>query len=100
MVSPLPCPLPSHSSQTKPNQTPLQTSNLTNIKPVARGSSVLAKSVTPSRIEANKTIIQLSPSDMQALENFSKVNGVKRFVYPEFGVNFGFPDRDDGMVFP
>ena len=35
---------------------------------------------------------------MEALENFSKENEVKRFVYPEFGVNFGFPDKDTGMV--
>ena len=65
---------------------------------VARGSSVLAKSVTPSRIEENKKIVELDSSEMEALENFSKVNGVKRFVYPEFGVNFGFPDRNDGML--
>jgi len=65
---------------------------------VARGSSVLAKSVTPSRIEGNKTIVKLDSSDMEALENFSKENGVNRFVYPEFGVNFGFPDKDTGMV--
>jgi glycerol 2-dehydrogenase (NADP+) len=58
----------------------------------------LAKSVTPSRIEENKTIVKLDSSDMEALENFSKENEVKRFVYPEFGVNFGFPDKDTGMV--
>jgi glycerol 2-dehydrogenase (NADP+) len=58
----------------------------------------LAKSVTPSRIEGNKTIVKLDSSDMEALENFSKENGVNRFVYPEFGVNFGFPDKDTGMV--
>jgi glycerol 2-dehydrogenase (NADP+) len=44
------------------------------------------------------TIVKLDASEMEKLENFSKVNGVKRLVYPEFGVNFGFPDRDDGMV--
>ena len=65
---------------------------------VAKGHSVLAKSVTPSRIDENKSIVKLDPSDVEALDNFSNVNGVKRFVYPEFGVNFGFPDKDYGMV--
>lgn len=59
---------------------------------VARGSSVLAKSVTPSRIEENKKIVQLDASDMQALESVSK-KGLVRYVYPAFGVDFGFPDK-------
>jgi glycerol 2-dehydrogenase (NADP+) len=60
---------------------------------VARGSSVLAKSVTPSRIAENKELIALDVKDMEALENISKTKGLKRFVYPEFGVNVGFPDK-------
>ncbi|ETN40660.1 uncharacterized protein HMPREF1541_04939 [Cyphellophora europaea CBS 101466] len=59
---------------------------------IARGSAVLAKSVTPSRIDENKKIVQLSSDDVATLDEISK-NGVKRFVYPEFGVNFGFPDK-------
>jgi glycerol 2-dehydrogenase (NADP+) len=49
---------------------------------VARGSSVLAKSVTPSRIDENKTIVKLSSDDLAELDQISK-NGVKRFVYRE-----------------
>jgi len=59
---------------------------------VARGSSVLAKSVTPSRINENKNIVDLSESDLASLAEISK-GGVTRFVYPDFGVDFGFPDK-------
>ncbi|KAH6680892.1 glycerol dehydrogenase [Halenospora varia] len=59
---------------------------------VARGSSVLAKSITPSRIEENMHVVKLSSSDMEALEQIHK-GGVTRYVYPLFGVNFGFPDK-------
>ncbi|KAK7894262.1 H/ACA snoRNP pseudouridylase subunit [Exophiala xenobiotica] len=59
---------------------------------VARGSSVLAKSVTPSRIEENKHIVKLSDADLASLAEISQ-KGVTRFVYPEFGVDFGFPDK-------
>ena len=78
---------------------------------VARGSSVLAKSVTPSRIEENMKVVKLSSQDVASLNEISK-NGVTRFVYrkwlpiqscvdvfaegclaAEFGVNFGFPDK-------
>jgi len=53
---------------------------------------VLAKSVTPSRIDENKKIVKLSDSDLASLAEISKM-GVTRFVYPEFGVDFGFPDK-------
>ncbi|KIW70774.1 hypothetical protein PV04_03015 [Phialophora macrospora] len=59
---------------------------------IARGSSVLAKSVTPSRIDENKNIVDLSESDLASLAEISE-KGVTRFVYPEFGVDFGFPDK-------
>jgi glycerol 2-dehydrogenase (NADP+) len=59
---------------------------------IARGSSVLAKSVTPSRIDENKKTVGLSDDDMALLSEVSK-DGVTRFVYPDFGVDFGFPDR-------
>ncbi|EXJ90660.1 alcohol dehydrogenase [Capronia coronata CBS 617.96] len=59
---------------------------------IARGNSVLAKSVTPSRIDENKKIVSLSSDDLASLAEISK-KGVKRFVYPEFGFDFGFPDR-------
>lgn len=58
-----------------------------------RGSTVLAKSVTPSRIDQNKEIIDLDAEDMEALENIHKSTGVRRYVYPAFNVDFGFPDK-------
>ena len=59
---------------------------------VAEGRSVLAKSVTPSRIVANKLIVELSEGELGLLGEVSK-EGVKRFVYPDFGVDFGFADK-------
>lgn len=59
---------------------------------VARGSSVLAKSVTPSRIQENIKILELSGTEMKSLDEISK-DGLRRFVYLEFGINFGFPDK-------
>ncbi|KAF2498064.1 Aldo/keto reductase [Lophium mytilinum] len=60
---------------------------------VARGSSVLAKSVTPARIESNRKLTTLDADDMEKLEGISKAKGFTRFVYPAFGVNMGFPDK-------
>lgn len=64
---------------------------------VARGSTVLAKSVTPARISANKEIIKLDDEDMKLLNEYSddltKRGELKRYVYPPFGVDFGFPDK-------
>jgi diketogulonate reductase-like aldo/keto reductase len=59
---------------------------------IARGNSVLAKSVTPSRIDENKKIVELSETDLASLAEISQ-KGATRFVYPEFGVDFGFPDK-------
>ncbi|RMZ75824.1 hypothetical protein DV737_g5122, partial [Chaetothyriales sp. CBS 132003] len=59
---------------------------------IARGVVVLAKSVTPSRIEENMKIAKLSPEDLAYLNEISK-NGVTRLIYPDFGVNLGFPDK-------
>ena len=47
---------------------------------VARGSAVLAKSVTPSRIEENMKVVKLSSQDLASLREVSK-DGVTRFVY-------------------
>ncbi len=64
---------------------------------VARGSSVLAKSVNPERIKANKDIIKLDDSDIKILDDYAtgltKSGKVVRYVYPAFGVDFGFPDK-------
>jgi len=71
--------------------------NTANFFQVARNSSVLAKSVTPSRIEENRKLISLDGEDMEKLEKIHKVKGINRYVYPPFGVNAGFPDKPDGM---
>ncbi|KAJ9613256.1 hypothetical protein H2200_003198 [Cladophialophora chaetospira] len=59
----------------------------------ARGSSVLAKSVTLSRIEQNKLTIDLAKADIAILEGIHEKSGALRYVYPPFGVDFGFPDK-------
>lgn len=64
---------------------------------MARGSTVLAKSVTPKWIQANKEVIKLDDEDMKLLNDYSdkltKEGKLQRFVYPPFGVDFGFPDK-------
>ncbi|KAL9089119.1 MAG: hypothetical protein Q9165_005932 [Trypethelium subeluteriae] len=54
---------------------------------VARGLVVLAKSVTPSRIEDNRNVIKLDAADVAALDKISKSKGITRYVYPAFGVS-------------
>jgi len=64
---------------------------------VPRGSTVLAKSVTPERIDENKKLIDLDAEDIELLNDYSdkltKEGKLQRFVYPPFGVDFGFPDK-------
>jgi len=64
---------------------------------VARGSSVLAKSVTPERIKANLEIIDLDDADIKQIYSYSeeleREGKLVRYVYPPFGVDFGFPDK-------
>ena len=64
---------------------------------MARGSSVLPKSVTPSRIQSNSKLIKLDEEDMQKLEGIHKEKGINRFVYPPFGVDCGFADKPGGF---
>lgn len=64
---------------------------------VARGVVALPKSVTPARIEQNFNIVKLTEQQLSALEGISKP-GIQRIVYPEFGVNFGFPDKNHGTA--
>jgi diketogulonate reductase-like aldo/keto reductase len=63
----------------------------------ARGATVLAKSTTPSRIEENLKIVELSKEDLKTLTDYSdeltKNGKLERYVYPPWGVNFGFPDK-------
>ncbi len=64
---------------------------------MARGTTVLAKSVTESRIKANMEIVKLDDDDMKLLNDYSddltKKGGLTRYVYPPFGIEFGFPDK-------
>ena len=67
------------------------------VKIVPRGSTVLPKSVTPSRIESNLKLVKLDDEDVKQLnaygEDLEKNGQVQRFVYPPFGIDFGFPDK-------
>ena len=63
------------------------------------GRSVLAKSVSPARIEQNRHLILLDEADLSTLAKIAEP-GVKRYVYPAFGVNFGFPDKPEGIMMP
>ncbi|KAJ9132350.1 Reductase-like protein [Pleurostoma richardsiae] len=64
---------------------------------IPRGSTVLAKSVTPERIKENMTLIKLDDEDVKLLDDYSdkltKEGKLQRFVYPPFGIDFGFPDK-------
>lgn len=64
---------------------------------IARGSSVLAKSVTPSRIKDNCNLIKLDDEDMATIAKYTndlaERKAFQRYVYPPFGVDFGFPDK-------
>jgi len=56
---------------------------------------VLAKSVTEQRIKDNRTIISLDDEDMKLVKDYSENHPAQRFVYPPFGIDFGFPDKAD-----
>ncbi|KAF6839985.1 D-galacturonate reductase [Colletotrichum musicola] len=64
---------------------------------VARNSTVIAKSVTPERIKANLEIVKLDDEDLKELRAYSDdltaKKELKRYVYPPFGIDFGFPDK-------
>ncbi|KAF7343450.1 Reductase-like protein [Mycena venus] len=64
---------------------------------IARGNTVLAKSVTPDRIKTNMLLIDLDAEDQKALKDYSdsltKEGKLQRYVYPPFGIDFGFPDK-------
>ncbi|KAH8199311.1 hypothetical protein TruAng_006496 [Truncatella angustata] len=67
---------------------------------VARGITVLAKSVTESRIKDNLKIVDLSSEDLKELakvpEQLTADSKPLRYVYPPFGIDFGFPDKREG----
>jgi glycerol 2-dehydrogenase (NADP+) len=64
----------------------------------------LAKSVTPSRIADNGNLIYLEPEELEALNAFvgtiASTKGFKRYVYPDFGVDLGFPDKPPKLEGP
>jgi hypothetical protein len=69
-----------------------------NFLRVARGSSVLAKSVSEDRIKTNlESLVHLDEGNMKILNTYSsqlkKEGKLVRYVYPSFGVDFGFPDK-------
>lgn len=97
-------PLGSTGSPLMKNEEVIQVAKETGASPgtvllsyhIARGVVALPKSVTPSRIEENLKIVKLSPEQVAALDKVHE-SGVQRLVYPEFGVNFGFPDKNYGI---
>jgi diketogulonate reductase-like aldo/keto reductase len=60
---------------------------------VERGHSVLAKSVTPTRIKANYQVTKLDREDMDALAQVLSGGNLKRHGNPPWKVNLGFPDQ-------
>ena len=58
---------------------------------------MIAKSVTPSRIEDNRNLVELDASDMETIAKYTNDlaarNAFTRYVYPPFGIDFGFPDK-------
>ena len=68
-----------------------------SVRVVARGSVVLAKSINPDRITANRELVELDTDDVALLQKYAddlKASGQhKRYVAPPFGVDMGFPDK-------
>lgn len=64
---------------------------------ISRGDTVLAKSVNPDRIDANKNLVDLDKDELKLLDDYSAdlvaKKEWKRYVYPPFGIDFGFPDK-------
>lgn len=87
-----------HICQYRPHVSCLPTSIRANLErlTVAKGNTVLAKSVQPSRITSNLHIVDLSAEDLQAIGKCVDA-GPQRFVYPPFRINLGFPDKPDGQ---
>ncbi len=59
---------------------------------------MVPKSVTPSRIAANLKVVALSDDDFKLLTDYSdkltKEGKLHRYVFPPFGLTFGFPDKE------
>lgn len=61
---------------------------------VWRGTVVLPKSVTPSRIESNYKVVELSDQDGKAIDAISKSLGTKRIVNPDWNPIVVFNDDE------
>lgn len=61
---------------------------------VAAGRVVLPKTTTPSRIDENSKTVDLTKDDVKALDEVHKVEGIKRYTKPAWGINLKFPDWD------
>ena len=48
--------------------------------------------MTPKRIDQNRKLIDLDAEDTERLNAIHK-STLKRYVYPAFGIDFGFPDK-------
>lgn len=57
----------------------------------------MAKSITPNRIAENNNLVILDATDQDEMNSFLESVKAKaaftRYVYPAFGVDFGFPDK-------
>ena len=63
---------------------------------VSRGNSAAPKSVTPSRIDENMKVVELSAEELEALADISRSKGVTRYVCPPMVAlmgGLGFPDQ-------
>jgi glycerol 2-dehydrogenase (NADP+) len=64
---------------------------------VARGSVVLAKSINPDRITANRNLVELDAEDVAQLQKYADelqtAGKTTRYVTPPFNVDLGFPDK-------
>ncbi|SCU91367.1 LAFA_0F03312g1_1 [Lachancea sp. 'fantastica'] len=87
------CPLGSSSSTLLSDLDLLKIASKYNVEPaqvlinwgVARGYSVLPKSVNPKRIESNFKAFALSPEDTKAVSELHKKIGSHRYVNPKWG---------------
>lgn len=63
---------------------------------VARGTTVVPKSVNPDRIRENYNIVPLDQKDLDDISNLSQkaiaAEGLKRTCAPKLGVDLHFPD--------
>lgn len=50
----------------------------------ARGTIVLPKSVTPSRIKSNLQVVDLDAEDVEKIDNFHKESGIRRLINPDW----------------